>query len=67
MRYLFSKSISNQDGSVTIPEYLVSRWLWELDTRYKGLPEVIKESDRVEADKMLEIIKKREGASPVDF
>ena len=60
MRYLFSKSVSNPDGSVTIPEYLVSRWLWELNTRYKNLPEALKESDRMEADKILAIMKEKE-------
>ena len=63
MKYLFSKSVSNPDGSVTIPEYLVSRWRWELGTKYKDLPEAIKESDRMEADKILAIFRELDRSS----
>ena len=56
MEYLFSKSSFNVDGSATIPEHLVSRWLWQVRTKYENLPEAMKKSDQAEADKMLAII-----------
>ena len=55
MRYLFSKSVVNEDGSVTIPREFVARWARQMDTPYHKLPENEKESDREEARKMLEI------------
>lgn len=56
MIYLFSKSVHNADGSVTIPPLLVERWKRQMNTRYRDLPETEKESDRSEADKMLAIV-----------
>ncbi len=58
MKYLFSKSISNEDGSETIPKELVDRWQRQLKTDYKDLSEDEKESDRDEAKKVLKIVKK---------
>lgn len=55
MKYMFTKSILNADGSVTIPPYLVERWTRQANTTYELLPENEKESDRDEARKMLEI------------
>lgn len=56
MRYLFSKSIVNSDGSVTIPTSLVKRWARQMDTDYPMLPNSEQQSDILEADKMLSII-----------
>lgn len=56
MRYLFSKSIVNSDGSVTIPASLVKRWARQMDTDYPMLPSSEQQSDILEADKMLSII-----------
>ena len=56
MRYLFSKSIVNSDGSVTIPASLVKRWARQMDTDYFMLPNSEQQSDILEADKMLSII-----------
>lgn len=56
MRYLFSKSISNADGSVTIPPELVQRWQRQMNTAYADLPDEERESDRQEADKILSIV-----------
>lgn len=58
MKYLFSKSIYNHDDTVTIPASLVARWERQASTAYADLPEEEKNSDREEADKMLELVKK---------
>lgn len=59
MEYLFSKSEQNEDGTVTIPKWAVERWTRQATTKYSGLPEGEKASDRDEADKMLAIMKVR--------
>lgn len=56
MRYLFSKSIVNSDGSVTIPASLVKRWARQMDTDYHMLPDSEQQSDIIEADRMLDIM-----------
>ena len=58
MDYLFTKSRRNADGSVTISAELVSRWDRQRTTAYEYLSDREKESDRVEADRMLAIMKK---------
>ena len=58
MKYLFEKSIPNADGTVTIPAWAVTRWQRQMNTQYKALPEGEKESDRLEADKMLAILER---------
>ncbi len=60
MLYLFSKSIVNPDKSVTIPSELTKRWMRQMKTDYSDLPEHEKESDRKEADSMLEIMMKNQ-------
>jgi len=57
MRYLFTNSIQNDDGSITIPEHLVKRWKRQMYTRYNDLPENEKYSDRNEANKIIDKIK----------
>jgi len=56
MKYMFSKSTTNDDGSVTIPASFVERWKRQMNTPYIRLPESEKESDKEEAEKMLNII-----------
>lgn len=61
MKYLFSKCQEGttdgfEDGSMVIPKWAVERWTRQMNTAYADLPESEKESDRAEADKMLEIV-----------
>lgn len=53
MRWLFALSARNDDGSVTIPPGLVARWERQMTTSYDALPEPERNSDRVEADRIL--------------
>lgn len=57
MQYIFSLSKNNVDASVTIPRKLTVRWQRQMTTEYKDLTEVEKDSDRKEAQKILDIIK----------
>jgi hypothetical protein len=56
MRYMFSKSLKESDGSVLIGPALVERWTRQMTTPYADLPESEKASDRDEADRMLAIV-----------
>lgn len=57
MKYMFSKSIENVDGSMTIPSELVERWTRQMNTHYSDLTEKEKDSDRAQADYVLEILR----------
>jgi hypothetical protein len=56
MEYLFEKSTKNEDGTVTIPKLAVERWERQVKTPYIELSEQEKESDRKEAEGMINII-----------
>jgi len=56
MRYMWSKSAPNADGSLTIPAWAVLRWERQMNTAYTDLPESERESDRKEADAILVIV-----------
>jgi len=60
MKYLFSKCSKHWTGGILIPRPLVERWQRQMETPYSDLPEEEKESDRLEADKILELFKKRQ-------
>lgn len=55
MKYLFSKSSYQEDGSVIIPAPLVARWTRQMNTDYGDLEEEEKDSDRAEADAFLDL------------
>ncbi len=57
MKYLFSKSCFNADGSATIPKWAVNRWARQARTSYSRLPEEEKTSDRQEADRILAVLR----------
>lgn len=56
MRYMFSKSTRNTDGTVTIPADLVSRWERQMNSFYHELPEEEQRSDIREAEKMISVM-----------
>ena len=57
MKYLFSRCKVNFDGSVTIPEWAVTRWKNQIITTYEDLSENEKNSDRDEARKFIKLLK----------
>lgn len=61
MVYLFGLSHSNGDGTITIPAIHVARWQGQIATPYAELSEREKDSDRVEADRILTIITQSDG------
>jgi hypothetical protein len=61
MRYLFQKSMFNENGTVTIPKWGVDRWLRQSETGYDDLPEEEKASDRAEARYILDIVSRLWG------
>ena len=56
MLYLFSKGKFKPGGTWEMPMELVARWQRQMITDYEDLPEVEKDSDRKEADRIMEII-----------
>lgn len=56
MRYLFKCGYFNDDGSFVIPAEKVERWQRQIDTPYSQLSEAEKESDRHQADKILDVV-----------
>lgn len=61
MEYLFGKCAS-AIGGVIIPTEFWERWQRQMATPYAGLSENEKESDRIEADKVLAILSHMEAA-----
>lgn len=47
-KYVHDLCIKNGDGSLTIPKDRVEHWNYEIETKYKDLPEHLKEYDRQE-------------------
>ena len=59
MEYLFSKCQFEKAGTI-MPGWAVIRWHKQMKTAYKDLSKEEKESDRKEADKIIEILKELE-------
>lgn len=57
MKYMFEKSQLNEDGTITIPKLAVKRWTRQMNTTYNNLTTKEKNSDRIKADKMIDIVK----------
>jgi len=57
MKYLFSTCTENPDGSFVIPADKARRWHGQIATPYQELSEAEKDSDREQADRILEILK----------
>lgn len=66
MRYMFSRCIRNEDGSMTIPVFFVERWHQQIATPYDDLPEEMKPSDREQADKILAVLDACNEPAPVE-
>lgn len=56
MKYLFSKCTFNDDGTAIIPARAVERWQRQMTTSYTELSEEEKNSDRIEANKVLDLV-----------
>lgn len=56
MEYLFSKTTTADVPGLVIPRAEADRWMRQMRTRYEALSEKEKESDRIEARKMIEIM-----------
>ena len=60
MKYLFSKcrKFSSETGEWIMPKWSVDRWMRQMETPYSDLPEEEKDTDRAEADKIIELLRK---------
>jgi hypothetical protein len=56
-RYLHSRCVTNDDGSLIIPPDLVAQWTRQMATDYADLTEEEKESDREQAREYLSALK----------
>jgi hypothetical protein len=59
MAYVFQVCPRQADGSVTIPRELVERWTRQIATPYAALSESEKDSDREQADRILDVLEKQ--------
>lgn len=59
MKYMFGQCIHDTGiiGGVLLPEDKVERWRGQMSTPYSELSEQEKESDREQADKVLNVLK----------
>ena len=71
MQYMFGKCDANGESHngyylmLRMPRALYNRWQRQMETAYADLPESEKESDREQADKILETIRLEENAEIV--
>ncbi|MCT4612087.1 MAG: hypothetical protein N4A47_01800 [Clostridia bacterium] len=59
-KYLHSKCVKNEDGSLTIPKELVERWERQIETSYNELTEKEKESDRRQVRNTINLLREYE-------
>ena len=57
MKYMLSQGMRIDGGQWVMTKHSLDRWTRQMNTPYDDLPESEKESDRVEADRMLRIMK----------
>lgn len=62
MKYLFEKGHIHDTGICVLPHWAVERWTRQMNTPYADLSEEEKKSDREEADRMLAVCKRAQGA-----
>lgn len=58
-RYQFTKLERGQGSALVVPGALVERWTRQMETPYDQLPESERESDRVEADKIIALLNQK--------
>lgn len=56
MRYLYQRCHVCEDGSAVIPQEWYKRWLRQAMIPYADLSEAERESDRIEADRILAVL-----------
>ncbi len=56
MLYMYSLCSQDEEGNYIIPKEKAERWLRQMNTKYKDLPEEEKQSDREWAQKALKAI-----------
>jgi hypothetical protein len=56
MRWMFTQGQREVDGSWTMPTRCVQRWTRQMETEYADLTEPEKDSDREQADKILDVV-----------
>ena len=61
MVYMFARGKARRNGSMIIPKWAVERWSRQAVTGYPDLPSEEKESDREEADKIMDIVDRHRG------
>lgn len=59
MKYMFTQGTINPDGSWTMPEEKVGRWMRQMTTPYSELSEKEQQSDLEQADKILRVLCQR--------
>jgi len=57
-RYVHSKCVKNNDGTLTIPKWAVEQWERQINTPYSGLTEEEKDKDREQVMRYWHLIDK---------
>ena len=57
LAYVVSRGVPNERGDIIIPANFVGRWMLQMDIPYDKLTEDEKETDRLQADKIIAIIR----------